>query len=248
MEPGSDEIGVITLPGRGAATARYLQSRIFFQDRVMVTDASAEWAQFEVFGPAAGTILGNLPAPDSVIAAEIGGAAVRVIGLRDDAYGLITPVGQGEALAVRLIEAGAVLLSAEVYEVLRVEAGRPGPAQELTGEHTPLEANLDGAISSTKGCYSGQEIIARQLTYDKVARRMAGLRLEQPVAVGAAVQVDGRTVGTVTSAVQSPRFGPIALAVMRRPHFEPHTYVTAVPDDTRAVAGETVSLPFGQPR
>jgi folate-binding protein YgfZ len=162
MEPGSDEIGVITLPGRGAATARYLQSRIFFKDQVTVTDASADFTQFEVFGPAAETVLGDLPAPDSLIAVQIDGAAVRVFGLRDDAYGLMTEVGQGENLAARLIEAGAVLLNAEAYEVLRVRSGRPGPLRTHR-EHTPLEANLDGAISSTKGCYSGQEVIGGSL-------------------------------------------------------------------------------------
>jgi folate-binding protein YgfZ len=146
-------------------------------------------------------------------------------------------------LVMQLAARGVIALSAEAYNVLRIEAGRPGPAQELTSDYTPLEANLDRAISSIKGCYSGQEVIARQITYDKVARRLVGLRLAAPVAVGAAVTVEGRTVGTITSAAESPQFGAIALAVVRRPHFEPQTNVIV---GDGGVAGEVVALPFGE--
>jgi glycine cleavage system aminomethyltransferase T len=64
--------------------------------------------------------------------------------------------------------------------------------------------------------------------------------------VGAAVQVEGRTVGVVTSAAESPRHGPIALAVLRRPHCEPQTYVTVVGENGAPVKGQTVALPFGE--
>jgi folate-binding protein YgfZ len=238
-----EEIGVITLAGRGAATARYLQSRIFFKDRVTVTDASADFAQFEVFGPAAGEVLGTQPPSDHITERQIGGAAARVCGLRERAWLLIAPEAQAEAAVTGLAERGAVALNTAAYEVLRVEGGRPGPAHELTGDYTPLEANLDSAISGTKGCYTGQEVIARQITYDKVARRLVGLRLKGPVTVGAAVLVEGRTAGIVTSAAESPRWGSIALAVMRRPYGEPQTSV--IVGDDGSVAGETVALPFG---
>jgi folate-binding protein YgfZ len=243
LESDPDVIGAITLPGRGAVTARHLQSRIFFMDKVTVTDASADFAQFEVFGPAAGAVLDMSPGPDEMTPAVVDGVSLRVIGQAARRYRLIVPAGQGDDLAARLVERGAVALSDEVFDVLRIEAGLPGPAFELTGEHTPLETNLDGAISGTKGCYSGQEIIARQITYDKVARRLVGLRLQAPVVVGATVQVDGRTVGTVTSAAESPRYGSLALAVIRRPHFAPQTYVT-VAAGHQPVPGETVALPF----
>jgi folate-binding protein YgfZ len=242
LEPGGEAIGVITLPGRGAATARYLQSRIFFKDQVTLTDASADVAQFEVSGPAAGEMLGVRPDLDQVVDTSINGVDTRVIGLWPGVCGLTIPAAQADTLAMGLVARGVIALSAAAYDVLRIEAGRPGPAQELTGDYTPLEANLDRAISGSKGCYSGQEVIARQITYDKVARRLVGLRLAGPVTVGAAVTVEGRTVGTITSAAVSPRLGAIALAVVRRPHFEPQTNVI-VGDD--GVAGEVVGLPFG---
>jgi folate-binding protein YgfZ len=135
-----------------------------------------------------------------------------------------------------------VLLSPEAYEVRRVELGLPGPARELTEDYTPLETNLDAAISDSKGCYTGQEIIARQVTYDKITKRMAGLKLQAPVAAGAAVHVEGRGAGEVTSAVHSPNCGAIALAILKRPHHAPGTAVTVGEEGTRGVV---VALPFG---
>jgi tRNA-modifying protein YgfZ len=241
LEPDGETIGVITLPGRGVATARYLQSRIFFKDQVTLTDASAEFAQFELFGPAASERLGVWPDLDQVVETSIDSVDARVIGLWPSVSGLIVPAAQADTLVSGLAARGVMTLNADAYDVLRVEAGRPGPTLELTGDYTPLEANLDRAISGSKGCYSGQEVIARQITYDKVARRLVGLRLAEPVAVGAAVTVEGRTVGTITSAVESPRLGAIALAMLRRPFFEPQTNVTIGEDST---AGKVVALPF----
>ena len=101
---------------------------------------------------------------------------------------------------------------------MRVEQGRPRLGRELTQSYNPWEAGLDRAIHLDKGCYIGQEVIARLDTYDKVKQHLVGLRLstaellatEQPLRDG------GREVGRITSAVHSPRFGPIALAYVRR--------------------------------
>jgi folate-binding protein YgfZ len=204
-------------------------------------------AQVEVFGPAAALALAQIglaqaPSPDEIVSLDLDGAALRAIGTGQGCL-LVVSSGQIEGVEGRLSAAGAVPLSQDAYEVLRVEAGRPGPARELTDEYTPLEANLDAAISDSKGCYTGQEIIARQITYDKITRRLAGLRLDALVTVGAAVQVEGRTVGAITSVVQSPRHGPIALAVIRRPHHAPGITV-AVADAVGAISGVTVALPF----
>ena len=98
-------------------------------------------------------------------------------------------------------------------------------------------------MHEAKGCYTGQEVLARQINYDKITRQMVGLRLETPVQRGAAVQVEGRGAGEVTSAVVSPRFGAIALAVVKRPHFEPGTVVMVASGEETA-RGEVVSLPF----
>lgn len=248
-----DAITAITLPGRGPATLGYLQKRIFFKDQVTVADASAEIVQFELFGPAAADALVHMgleaaPAPEAVVTLPIEDGIAHVIGAPEvfGGYLLVVPAERVGDMAKRLAAAGAEPITPAAYDVLRVELGRPGPAHELTDEHTPLEANLDAAISDSKGCYTGQEIIARQITYDKVTKRLVGIRLAGPCAPGDAVQVDGRSAGAITSVADSPQHGLLALAVIKRPHFEPGTEVTILggEDGAETSTGTVAALPF----
>lgn len=250
--PQTDIIGVITLPGHGPTTAQHLQGRIFFMDQVTVEDVSARYAHFELVGPQAGHVLKRLgfkqpPAPGDVAYDAPDGVRVMAVGLTGligRGHLLTAPVDEAPALVEQLTGLGAETLSPAAYEVLRVEDGLPAAGHELTDDFTPLEANLDAAISDAKGCYTGQEVIARQITYDKITRRLAGLRLAEPVAPGATVRADGRRAGTVTSAVESPGLGPVALAVLKRPHHAPGTAVSVESGDGTLVAGEVVALPF----
>lgn len=247
--PDAEAIDVITLPGRGRSTAQYLQGRIFFMDKVEVTDRSAEYAQIVIMGPHSARVLAALgiervPEPHAVVRVAFDGADVTVIGpggMIGRGVTLLTRSDHAEALLERLADAGAALLTPDAVEVLRVEIGLPGPARELTADFTPLEVAFDAAISATKGCYAGQEVIARQVTYDKVARRLVRLRLDAPVAVDARVAVEGRGAGTITSAVESPRMGPLALAVLRRAHSEPGTVVSVIGEDGDMVAGAVIA-------
>ena len=110
----------------------------------------------------------------------------------------------------------------------------------MTGEYSPLEAGLAWACAENKGCYTGQEIIARQVTYDKVTRVLVGLRSAALLAPGADVLAAGRAVGSVTSAAFSPALQtPVALAILKRPAHEPGTVVTV--GDAAAVV---TPLPF----
>lgn len=218
----------LTLPGYAAATGRYLKSRIFFMDKVSVEDCSGQWSLFDLEGARAGELLGSLgletPGIDQVTSGDVFGTAVRVVGqpgLAGTGFRLIVPAAALLVVEKSLAEAGGERLDHARYEILRVEAGLPAAGTELDERYTPLETSLDGAISSTKGCYTGQEVIARQLTYDKVTQRLAGLRLSAPVAAGLPVFVEGRAIGAVTSFAQSPVYGPIALAILKRPFHEP---------------------------
>ncbi|HEX3051310.1 MAG TPA: glycine cleavage T C-terminal barrel domain-containing protein, partial [Aggregatilineaceae bacterium] len=230
------------------STAKYLQSRIFFMDRVTVQHRSADFAQFQFFGPTAPDVLRTLriadpPGPDALIAVDVDGIPIRVLGPHPAVslgYHLIVPADQADSFSARLSDVAP--LSPELYDLLRIEAGLPVSGHELTDDFTPLEANLDAAISDHKGCYTGQEVIARQVNYDKITRRLVGLRLDHPVSLGSSVQVEGRTVGQVTSAAESPRWGAVALAVIRRPHHEPGTPVTVAGDSP--VSGTVAALPF----
>ena len=244
-------IGAMTLPGRGPRTGRTLRGKIFFMDRVTLSDASTDYAQIDLEGPAADRVLESLgipmpPATGEVVMFAWGDATVRVVGgtgTSTSRYRLLTPAPAAGMLTEALVRAGATELIPATFEVLRVEIGRPGPQGELTDEYNPLEAHLHEAISNSKGCYTGQEIIARQVTYDKVTRQLVGLRLVHPVTAGARVMQGAKVVGNLTSAVVSARFGPIALAYVKRPASEPGTVLT-VEADGGEIAATVVALPF----
>lgn len=223
-----ESYALLTPPKRGAPLANYFQQRIFFNDKVAVEDESDEWAQFEVFGPEAARVIGELgfarvPVQDEALLGQVEGHEVRVIGQTEQngviRYWLLAPASGRAAIEGALQAGGAEPLSEASVELLRVEAGRPG-AGELTGEFTPLELGMVGLVSETKGCYTGQEVLARQVTYDKVTKQLVQLAAEEPMGVGADVRAEGKTIGVVTSAANSLRLGPLALAVVRKPHHE----------------------------
>jgi folate-binding protein YgfZ len=245
-----ESMGLITLPGRAPSTASFLQGKIFFMDDVSVEDRSGEIARLELVGPEIDSLLRRFglaepPSADQVCPIEIAGVGGRVLGQRGFVGSalLLIPSGDVQKGVDALEGAGVVPLSPESLDTLRIEAGLPAPGAELTEDYTPLEAGLDYAISDSKGCYTGQEVIARQLTYNKVTRRLVGLRLRAPVSVGAAVSVEGRSVGAVTSYADSPRFGPIALAYMKQPYHEPG--VEAAIGESNGVKAVVEPLPFG---
>ena len=153
----------------------------------------------------------------------------------------VKPLGP---ILTALDEAGAISLNPETFEILRVEAGQPGPEGELLADHTPLEVGLQKMISGSKGCYTGQEVIARQITYDKVSKNLVGVRLNEMVEIGATIKVAGKSAGKLTSVVQSPRFGPIGLAVVRRQYGEAGQEISLVHKDAFAASGEVTALPF----
>ncbi len=229
--PEETAIAALTLPGRAPATGQFLRSRIFFMDKVSLVDASPASVQIDLFGPRAPQVLERLgaatPEVDQVVDVPWQALTLRVLRLQP-AFGLgfrlLAAQEALQPLCQALAQAGAAALDAATLEVLRIEAGLPAGGAELSETYTPLEAGLKPAISSTKGCYTGQEVIARQITYDKVTQHLAGLRLEAPVEPGVRVYTsEGDLAGTVTSAALSPRLGALALAVLKRPHHAPGT-------------------------
>ena len=242
-------VGAVCLPGLAADTARYLKSRIFFMDKVTLSEASAGFFQADLEGRRAGELLAGFGLPlelDRVAEGEIAGERVRAVGQRGLAGSgcrLLAPAQAAGKIVAAIEQAGAARLSAGEHEILRVEAGLPAAGAELTGEYTPLEAGLGWAISATKGCYTGQEVIARQVTYDKVTQHLAGLRLAATVEVGERAWAEGRPVGKITSCAESPVFGPIALAILKRPFHEPGA-VLRVGGEEGGIRAVVSSLPF----
>lgn len=157
------------------------------------------------------------------------------------------PPGAADALQDALAREGVPQLDDETAEILRVEAGRPAFTKDLTEDTIPLEAGIESrAISYTKGCYVGQEIIVRlrDLAHGRVARRLVGLLVEGEAAVapGDSISIADRKVGRVTSAVRSIALGrPIALGYVHRDHTAPGTVVQVGAEGRQATVA---ALPF----
>ena len=221
----TDDLLVLPAPGETATVEHYLRGQIFFMDKVKVRNVSADYARLRVMGAAAGPALAALEldldaAADGTWQDQNGLLAVKQMNYDVPGYELILPLAQQPSVLDTLIAAGATLLDDDAaYHARRIELGRPWPGHELTGDYNPLEAGLAWACSDNKGCYAGQEIIARQITYDKVTKTLVGLRSTAALIAGAELTVDGRIVGVVTSAAHSPTLdAPIALAIVKRPH------------------------------
>ena len=121
---------------------------------------------------------------------------------------------------------------------MRIEKGIPAAGHELVEDYTPLEIGFRCAISDNKGCYTGQEVIARQINYDKVTKHLVGLCLEKIPLENLTLYSgeNNQPAGKVTSSELSPRFGPIALAVVKRPFHEPGTELFLRFDDAELPA------------
>jgi tRNA-modifying protein YgfZ len=149
-------------------------------------------------------------------------------------------------LIAALTNAGACVVSAQAIEAARVEAGYPVFGVDMTDDTIPLEAGIeDRAISLTKGCYVGQEVIIRVLHrgHGRVVRKLVGLRIEGPVPQrGARVFAADRDVGFVTSAAESPRLGSIAMGYLHRDFLAAGTKVEAATEGGRVPATVTERL------
>ncbi len=196
-----------------------------------------------LLGPTADAVAGLPelgPEEHSHLEAEIAGVSVRAI-RTDVGVDLLCDAGDGEALAGALERAGATPVSEAVAEIARIERGRPRYGIDLDDSVIPQEAGLNPrAVSFTKGCYVGQETVARLFYRGKPNRQLRGVQLSAPAATGAEIACDGRTVGRLGSVAQSPALGCIALALVRR-EAPPGSAVTVGSEEIEAVI---VELPF----
>jgi tRNA-modifying protein YgfZ len=203
-----------------------------------------EMGELSLIGPGARSLAG---APDSLGDAEHDNARVEIGGhpvllvVTDTGLDVFCDASVLEDVRGALRAAGAGEASEEAAEIVRVELGRPRYGLDLDENVIPQEAGLnERAVSFEKGCYVGQETVARLFYRGKPNRHLRGLRLSEPVEAGAVLRLGEKQVGHVSSPVVSPSHGPIALALVRR---------EAAPGDTVSVGDDgitaTVSeLPF----
>ena len=196
-------------------------------------------------GPRAAEVAGASPgdAEHANAPAQIEGIPVRLLAT-DVGIDAICDAEDTEALIAALERRGAAAIAEAAAECLRVERGRPRYGVDLDDSTIPQEAGLnERAVSFTKGCYVGQETVARLYYRGKPNRHLRGLRLAEPASTGDVLRLGERAVGTLGSAVVSPALGPVGLALVRR---------EAQPGDTvavgeREVSAEVVELPFSSP-
>jgi folate-binding protein YgfZ len=211
-----EEIWLDTEAGAGDAVVRHLS--LYRVGRELELVESVERAIVSTIGPQAAELAGTGPlSPEHAHREiELGGVACRAVAT-DLGIDLICATGDADAIAGALIAAGAVQVGEAAAEILRVESGRPRFGREMTTATIPQEAGIDDrAVSFTKGCYIGQETVARLHYKGKPNRRLRGLRLGAPAAHGDEIRLGEREVGRVGSTCVSPALGPIALAVVRR--------------------------------
>jgi folate-binding protein YgfZ len=236
---GNGEIWLDTEPEAAERLLKHLRTYSIGRD-VQIEDAGEAWSIVSVIGPLAGKVTSfeRLGPEHRQASRSLDG--VEVLGVATDlGIDLIAKRADAAALHELLRKEGAVEVSAEAAEILRIESGRPRFGRELTEAVMPAEAGLEErAISFTN--YIGQEPVARLHYRGKPNRHLRGLRLSAPASAGAELRLGERELGRIGSAAISPALGPIALAVLRR-EAEPGQTIEVVGTDATATVTE---LPF----
>jgi folate-binding protein YgfZ len=242
-------------PGMGAKVQEFLGKFLISEDAELL-DATGELGVLRLMGPRTADLLGAVSGspfaalpPDATRAVTLAGQEVLAVGRAGQEPGvdLLVPRAGLEAVWKGLVGAGGPFglkpLGWRAQEALRVEAGVPRYGQDMVDTTIPLEANLTNAISYNKGCYIGQEVIARATFRGHMNRKLAGLLLgATEAAPGTELKKDGKKVGWVTSVVRSPLKGQtVALGYVHRDHLEPGT-VLAVGDGPAEAT--VAALPF----
>ncbi|MEK6220686.1 MAG: hypothetical protein N2D54_00370, partial [Chloroflexota bacterium] len=200
---------IMTLSGHGKSTSDFLTSKIFFMDKVVIANLADDYAKIILEGPKSGKLIKQLgivnpPQKNHFLIAKTNNIEIKLVaheGLGSEiGYSILLPKSAQTDFLELLHKQDITELSTQTREILRVEAIQPGPRAELVQDYTPLEANLGWAISDSKGCYTGQEVIARQITYDKVNKRLVLIQAEEKMNAGATIRAEGKNVGKITSA------------------------------------------------
>lgn len=204
-----EEVLVLVSPNRREQLFAWLDRFIFPFDKVELTDVSAESTIISLMGEASKSLLNqqinqeiSLNSLGDHELVEMNGASVRLTfgsGLAKYGYTLILNSEQAGKAWSSLTAAGGIPFGEDIWESLRIQQGRPIPDLELTEDYNPLEAGLWETISFEKGCYIGQETIARLNTYNGVKQRLWGIELDKATATKTPITLEDRKIGILTS-------------------------------------------------
>lgn len=246
-----DHLLVLTSPDTRNRVAEWIDFYTFVED-VEIEDITENTAMLTLLGasPAdAHPALAALP-PNASAAADIDGIPALAIRSDFDLFGapridLIAPLADVPRLQDALSARGATPITAPALDLLRIQRGIPAHPHELSENYNPLEAGLWEFISFNKGCYIGQEVVARLNAYDKIQRHLVNLSWQAPddaPAPQAALYAADRRVGALTSVAPPEAGNPIGLGYVRKAYAAPGTLLSAFSDtgDTTEVAVEAV--------
>ncbi len=224
-----DSVLLLTSPGYGQSLIDWMDRFIFFADKVELTHLSDSTAAFRLLGAGSDALLTELGAAAIVGQPahshqqfELDGVNLRIgvgSGLTNPGYTLLVAAEQAAEVWQRLVDQAAVPLGETLWQQLRIQQGRPAPGQELTDDYNPLEAGLWQTISLSKGCYIGQETIARLHTYKGVKQQLWGIRLDAPAAADSPVMLGDEKIGRITSCTQTAE-GYFGLAYIKTKQVE----------------------------
>jgi tRNA-modifying protein YgfZ len=216
---------MLTSRGNEVRVYQWLRKYIFFNDDVQIKNVTGETAMLSVYGATANEIMQQVSGEDlaalplhhwrTVRIAAVETLITRADPIAGGGFHLIVEKSALPEVWQTLLAVGVVPFSDETYQVLRIEAGRPEFGHELGDEYIPLEANLWADVSFSKGCYTGQEIIARMESRQRLAKQLMGLRFEAEVTLPATLLSDEHEVGVVTSVAHSPALGWIGLGYLK---------------------------------
>jgi tRNA-modifying protein YgfZ len=240
-----DSLLILVSPNRREQLMQWMDRYIFPMDKVELADLSEKNAIFNLIGAQSDSALKKLDA--EVIIEQPEGSHILIekgirigvgSGLALPGYTLIVPIEAAAGVWSQLTSADAIPMGDRAWEQLRIRQGRPTSDRELTDDYNPLEVGLWKVISFDKGCYIGQETIARLNTYKGVKQRLWGVKLSAPVAVNTPVMFEGEKVGILTSYTDTED-GAFGLAYVRAKAGGEGLQV-AIGESS----GELVSVPF----
>jgi tRNA-modifying protein YgfZ len=204
-------------PAPAESVLKHLRTYSIGRD-VEVEDATDRWGIVSLIGPRSGEVSGfeGLGPEFAQRYRDWDGTEVLAVAT-DVGLDLITQAEREARLIEMLKAAGAAEVSEAAAEIVRVESGRPRFGVDMGPESMPAEAGItERAVNFEKGCYVGQEPVARLHYRGKPNRTLRGLRLSAPAAHGDSLLLGEREVGTIGTVCLSPSLGPIALAIVRR--------------------------------
>ena len=230
----SDTVYALTSENNADNIARYLMRFVFFNDDFHMEDVSADTAVFGIYGPEAKAKLVAAGFPNEDLSLHhwrqvtINDMTVylhRTDPINGDGYFVMCQNGEREAVWQYLVDNGFVVADEAAFEFVRIEAGRPRFAHEISQDYIPLEADLWDDVSFSKGCYIGQEVIARMESRGKLAKKLTRLSAEVAIPADEKLTANGKNAGTITSVAEGPA-GFVALGFVKTAVLDQETPLT----------------------